>query len=146
MKIILSGKWIFDSNLLVYAINYDSPFHSRTEKLFLKIKSKTLKAVVTQQNILETHKVLIRLYKKTPSESVRALDNLLQGFGISVIHPFSYTIETYHALISQASTVSDLFDYYLAATMLDNGINRILIVNTKDFNQIPDIEAINPFV
>ena len=146
MKIILSGKWIFDSNLLVYAINYDSPFHSRTEKLFLKIKSKTLKAVVTQQNILETHKVLIRLYKKTPSESVRALDNLLQGFGISVIHPFSYTIETYHALISQASTVSDLFDYYLAATMLDNGINRILTVNTKDFNQIPDIEAINPFV
>ena len=147
MTNILSGKWIFDSNLLIYSLNLDSPFHEKTSQLFLLATENHIQIAVAQQNILETHKALIRVYHRTPNESVNALENMLSTFISEVIHPQPQTLHRYHMLLAQAQTTPiDLFDYYLAATMLDSGINRILTVNTKDFNLIPGIEAVNPFV
>ena len=38
-----------------------------------------------------------------------------------------------------------IFDVFLVATMLDNGVRRIYTENIDDFERIDGIEAINPF-
>ena len=38
-----------------------------------------------------------------------------------------------------------IFDAYLAATALSNGINQIATDNTRDFKKFKEIKLINPF-
>jgi predicted nucleic acid-binding protein len=38
-----------------------------------------------------------------------------------------------------------IFDAYLAATMLSNGINIIYTANDNDFEIFKEIEVVNPF-
>src|SRR3989338_1161472 len=101
MKNTLNGKWVFDSNLLIYGLDKSSSRY----------------------------------------HDVYHLDEL----DIYIITPINKTHSIFFEILSNSSDPSDIFDYYLAATMLDNGINRILTINTKDFSKIPGIEAVNPF-
>ena len=77
--------------------------------------------------------------------TIKILEDVLLNYNIEVITPLPQTYERYHDLILNSRNSSDLFDYFLAATMLDNDIGRILTANTKDFSRIPGIEAVNPF-
>lgn len=140
----LRGKWVFDSNILVYSQDSKSPFYQKANRLFSQILSGDIKPVVAQQNIIETERVLTQVYKQDPAEIVRLLEDIIFNFHIIVITPLSTTYERYHSLLLKADRPNDLFDFYLAATMLDNEIDRILTVNDKDFSQIKEIEAINP--
>lgn len=59
------------------------------------------------------------------------------------------SLETYHlalTLIEQYKITADkVYDAYLIATMLSNGIYDIATDNEKDFRQYPQIKVINPF-
>lgn len=145
MMNISAGKWVFDSHFFVYSQDKISPFYKVTEVLFSRVLSGEIKAVCAQQNILETESVLIRFYNKKPELIVRLMEDILLNYNINIITPKQNTYERYHDLIMQSKLPYDLYDYFLAATMLDNGINRVLTGNTKDFTQIPGIEAVNPF-
>ncbi len=39
-----------------------------------------------------------------------------------------------------------IFDLFLAATMLDNGVKTIYTENIRDFEGLQEIEAVNPFL
>jgi predicted nucleic acid-binding protein len=39
-----------------------------------------------------------------------------------------------------------IFDLFLAATMLDNGVHTIYTENVRDFKGLKGIEVINPFL
>lgn len=145
MKNILSGKWVFDSHFLVYSQDRQSPFYKETSGLFSLVLSGGIEMILAQQNILEAEKVLISVYHKTPVEVVQKFENIILNYNIKVITPQSNTYEKYHDLIIKYGVSKDFFDYYLAATMLDNGYNRLLTLNMKDFSKIEEIEAVNPF-
>lgn len=141
----LSGKWVIDSQLLIYFQDSKSPFHSGTKKLFSKIISHFFTPVLAQQNILEVEAVLIRHYRKNKIDVITHLEKILNAFRISVITPQNETYCTYHELLRKVEAPVDIFDVYLAATMLDNNIRNILTLNIKDFAHIPKIHAVNPF-
>jgi len=145
MMSISEGKWVFDSHLFVYSQDNRSPFYEASSELFLRVLKGELKAVCAQQNILETESVLIRFYNKDSNTIVKILEDILLNYNVDVITPRPNTYEHYHDLILNSKLPYDLHDYFLAATMLDNGLSRILTGNTKDFFQIPGIEAVNPF-
>ena len=145
MTNISAGKWVFDSHLFVYSQDIKSPFYKVTSHLFSRVLSGEIEIVCAQQNIIETENVLIRFYQKDSSKIVNILEDILLNYNIDVITPDPKTYEHYHDLIIKSKQPYDLYDYFLAATMLDNGIDRILTGNTKDFTQIPGIEAVNPF-
>lgn len=145
MTNISDGRWVFDSNLLIYFQDQRSVFHKDAVFLFSHISHGKIDPVVCQQNILEVENALLRTYKKKPLEVVDYMAEILDEFGFSVLSPLSTTYLTCQKLVLSAKRKIDLFDYYLAATMLDNGISRILTVNTKDFAGIKGIEAVNPF-
>jgi len=146
MTSILSGKWVFDSNIFIYFLDQSSPFFEQSKALFGEIISGKIKAYCGQQNIIEVERILIQRYKRTVSETISKIDILIKEFSFQVLTPFPYTMKTFHSVIPSITKGADVFDYYLAATMLDNGINRILTVNTKDFSKIHGIEAVNPFL
>ncbi|MDP2799220.1 MAG: hypothetical protein Q8O60_04980 [Deltaproteobacteria bacterium] len=86
---------LIDTNILVYANNEDSQFHSIC-------KSK-------------------------------------------VIAPTSQTIDTVARLIEKHSPKSQsIFDYLLAATMLDNGVHGIYTANSEHFEHFDSIKVTNP--
>lgn len=146
MTNISAGKWVFDSHLFVYSQDNKSPFYKTSKQLFIRVLSEEIKIVCAQQNILEAENVLTRIYKKDTNYTIKLMEDILLNYNIEVITPIPKTYELYHDLVAKSQYPSDLFDYFLAATMLNNGINRILTANTKDFSKIPGIEAVNPFI
>ena len=145
MMNILKGKWVFDTNLFIYFLNESSPFYDRARQLFAKITSEKINPYLGQQNIIEAERILIQRYKRTVKEATYAIKSIVNDFSFKILTPLPGTINTFHSLLTNLSSGSDIFDYYLAATMLDNGFKRILTANIQDFSKIPGIEAVNPF-
>lgn len=145
MMTTLSGKWVFDSNLFIYFLDQSSPFFDRAKALFAEIISGKIQAYCAQQNIIEVERILLQKYHKTISETISSLGTLVTELPVQMITPFPYTFKTFHAILPSIKSGEDVFDYYLAATMLDNGIHKILTVYTGDFSHIKEIEAVNPF-
>ena len=140
-----SGKWVIDSHIFIYAQDIKSPFYLDSNTLFEQIISGNFEAITAHQNIIEVERVLTKVYKRNLSEIAKLLEDILFNFHFKIIYPISATIKRYHSFLIEVEKPIDLFDYYLAATMLDNDINRILTLNIKDFSKIPGIEAVNPF-
>lgn len=145
MMTTFEGKWVFDSQLLIYSLDKKSPFYQRTQKIFDQIPFGKIQPLVAQQNILETERVFLLAYKLAPKYVVKLVKPIIDDFGFQVISPLPTTYLRCYELLEKSTGRLDLFDYYLAATMLDNGISQILTANAKDFSKIPGIKAVNPF-
>ncbi len=145
MTTTLSGKWVFDTHLFVYALDQQSPFHKKALQLFSQIQQNIIFPVTTQQNIIEAGRVLILAYKISPKKAAQSIENILISFNIQIISPLATTYLKYHKLVIKYPKPADLFDYYLAATILDNNLKNLLTLNTKDFSSIKEIHAVNPF-
>jgi len=50
---------LFDSNILVYANNMDSPFHEPSKKLVEEVLNCRFKGVIAHQNLLELYAVAL---------------------------------------------------------------------------------------
>ncbi|MBI5620539.1 type II toxin-antitoxin system VapC family toxin [Candidatus Gottesmanbacteria bacterium] len=148
MKNTYEGKWVIDTNILVYVLDLHSSHQRAAADLFHKIYRESIDAVVGQQNIIEAERVLVQVYKRLPEEAIEAVSGLVTDYHLSIITPIGTTYQRFHKIlhsVPHAKTV-DFFDYYLAATMLDNGITNIFTANTQDFSTIPGIRAVNPFL
>lgn len=145
MMTIFEGKWVFDSQLLIYSLDRKSQFYEMTQKLFEQIVFGKIQPFITQQSILETARVFLVAYKLSPKYVVKLVKPLVRDLKFQVISPLPNTYFHCYELLEKSTVRLDLFDYYLAATMLDNGLSQILTANDKDFAKIPGIKAVNPF-
>jgi len=133
-----------DSNILVYAINIRSPKH-KTAKQFLSREVGNL--TIADQNILESLRILTHpKFSPLPLSMEDAVDALMAIVKNSrVIHPDYKTRDIALEFVKRSNLVADqVFDAYLAATALSNGINIIATDNVKDFQKFP-IKVLNPF-
>lgn len=135
---------LVDTNLFVYALDAASPYHTKTAAVFARIAQGEVAAVVAQQNIVECMQVFERSGYKKRTEVVRNLSGLIGDLSLRVIAPTPMTHLRFFSLLPADTRSIDVFDYYLAATMLTNGVGRILTLNQKDFAAIEGIEAVNP--
>lgn len=135
---------LVDTNILVYSLNTISPKYSQSQE-FLRDHIDEL--VVAHQNILEAFRVLT--HPKFPKP--RSQKNVLQALEsitkeIEIIHP---RLETYYIILDllkrYAIRGDQVFDIYLTATALSNGIEVIATDNEKDFKKFTEIKIINPF-
>lgn len=135
---------LVDSNILIYAINADSAKHERATR-FLKDNLGNLQ--VAHQNILETLRVVThKTFTGTlnSKEALEAIFLLVQSFQIIV--PNNKTYYVCLELIKKHNlTGNRIFDAYLVATSLANGIYQIATDNERDFLKIKEIKVINPF-
>lgn len=136
---------LVDTNILIYAINEDSPKH-RLAKKFLEENKATL--IVSHQVIFEAIRVLTHPKFSKPMKSKSAIKSISAIVEVcQKIYPNSKTYYLTLDLIKKVSLVGNrIFDCYLAATAITNGVYVIATDNTKDFKRFIELKTINPFV
>lgn len=136
---------LVDSNILVNAINNDSPKQAAARKFLLKYQNRGL--VVAHQNILETLRVLTHSKFPNPmtgEAAIREVGDIIRAF--QVIAPDNKAHLIALKLISKHRLTGDkIFDAYLAATAMAAGIDTIATDNTKDFTKFLSVITHNPF-
>ena len=135
---------LVDTNILVYAINKDSPKHKQAQK-FLKDNQGYL--ILAHQNILETIKVLTHPRFSQPMKSKPAIKAVLAiAKNCQIIVPKVGTEFITLELIKKLDLAGiRIFDAYLVATALINSIDTIATDNIKDFKKFAEIKILNPF-
>ncbi|OGM14281.1 hypothetical protein A3A76_00230 [Candidatus Woesebacteria bacterium RIFCSPLOWO2_01_FULL_39_23] len=135
---------LLDSNVLIYAINADSPKIQEAQKFINENKENLC---VAHQNIFETLRVLTHpkfpnpMTSKSAIEAISAITDHLVN-----ITPTFETKFVALELLKKYEIISDnIFDTYLASTMLTNDVSIIATDNEKYFSVFEEIKIINPF-
>ena len=140
----LRTTYLIDSNVLIYAINEASPKHRRAQQ-FLQDNIDNM--AIAQQNILESVRVLTHSKFSNPMLSDEALRAVLAiTDNAKLLTPNKTTYYLFMDLIGKYKFAGDkIFDMYLIATALSNGINIVATDNIKDFKDVSEIKPIDPF-
>lgn len=138
--------YLIDTNIFLTVYTNVNP-EDKSEKIrnyFNLLSEDNLKyGCISIQNLVEFVNVTKNKIKcfDNPAELNNRLKNISNLFCV-----LSYNSDTIMQAVDLSySTGVHFFDALLAQTMLDNNIHLILTENTKDFNKIPGIKAINPF-
>lgn len=134
MKLISGVRYLVDTNILVYSVNKGSPHYSSARKLLEEGFKQGVSLVVAHQNLIEFVAVLTRGYSIKLKDALSDAESFASRF--EVIAPLPATFERYQQLAQKAKATLYPFDLYLAATMLDNDMERIITADAKDFQGI----------
>lgn len=140
---------LFDTNILVYARDIDSPFHKKAKQLQDSVTSGDLNAVITPQNLLEFYSTITNKSKNknpdSPKEAIMEVEKYLRS-SFELIIPTGGEIGILLGLLKDKELVGRrIFDVYLAAAMLSNGIKTIYTANERDFEMFDEIKTVDPF-
>lgn len=133
-------KWGVDSNIIIYALNKEAPQYDAVNTFLHRALSRKTPLFISPQNILEFENVMARAYKIPLGNLIKDIAIFIETFRIRVIYPSPTTIAHYHSLVA-TYPARNIFDVFLAATFLDNGVSHIFTANVKDFVQIPGLKV-----
>lgn len=142
MKLTSQARYLVDTNILVYSVNQRSPRYSGVRKLLEEGLDQGVSFVVAHQNLIEFIAVLTRGYSVTLKDALSDAESFASRF--EVIVPLPATFERYLRFAQKTKKTLYPFDLYLAATMLDNDVERIITVNAKDFQGVGLKEIVTP--
>lgn len=134
---------LVDTNILIYAINADSPKNKQAQ-VFLQTHRKEL--AVAHQNIFETLRVLTHpKYSKpmSPRDAQSAVLVILRPCRV-IIPDYNTHYLTFELIKEHNLLGNRIFDAYLAATAISNDITVIATDNEKDFKKF-GVTVYNPF-
>jgi len=142
---------LIDTNILVYANNKDSEFHSICKTIIEKAVRGEIKATIAIQNLIELYAIITDKRKVefplSPAKAKELIGFYRDGNNIRIIAPGVKTIDTLAELIEKHSPkAQSVFDYFLVATMLDNGVHGIYTANSQHFKHFDSIRVVNPLV
>jgi len=134
---------LIDTNILVYAINADSPKNHLAQ---LYLQNNITKLVVAHQNIFEALRVLTHPKFANPMTTQNAHEALWAIIeACRIVYPNNKTHYLALELISKNNLFGNqIFDAYLAATALSNNITTVATDNIKDFQKF-EMTLVNPF-
>ena len=139
--------FLIDSNVLISSYDKTECQHRHSYSLLQEAMSGKVKAALAHQNIMEYLAVVTDSRRvEHPLLLPEALANIdIYAASLTVIFPKVTTVATLREL-SKAKDAprTKIFDLYLAATALDNGITQICTWNIADFVGIRNIEAVSP--
>lgn len=135
---------LLDSNIIIYSIVKDSPKKDLSQKF---IKENQIILSISHQVILESLRVLTHPKFKNPMDYKGALKSVWTIVdALSIVSPNPETIYITRELIAKYRMESNrIFDAYLVATAISNGIKIIATDNTKHFKIFDEIKVLNPF-
>jgi predicted nucleic acid-binding protein len=142
MKLTSGTRYLVDTNILVYSVNRESSHYPSARKLLEDGFERGALFVVAHQNLIEFIAVLTRGYSIKLKEALSDAGSFTSRF--EVIAPLPTTFERYTQLAQKVKETLYPFDLYLAATMLDNDVERIITANAKDFQGVGLKEILVP--
>lgn len=138
---------LFDSNVLVYVHNQDSPFYAASAKFLTLVITGEMRGVLAQQNLLEFYSIVTDARRVThplsPHEAASLVAAYLQS-PFTIVVPTTQTAQLALTMSKHQHLVNGrIFDAYLAATMITNEVQVIVTANVKDFASFPELEVID---
>jgi len=145
------AMYALDTNLLVYAHNTMSPFHSPAKVFVEQIMTTrdaddNLSVCLPAQILMEFLNVITwhRLEAPLPlPDAIQVVQDYMDT-GVTILHQQSTQLETLMKLLASVKSRKKIFDIALTATLKDNGISGLYTVNTKDFEEFTFLEVKNP--
>lgn len=136
-------KTLIDSNVLVYAFTGQDLKKKQTAIKTIQEKIRNNELILSIQNIVETSRICKeKALQKIPDEQIiQNIHYLMLGAEIIYYKPQTNA----QAVKISTQYMVHYFDALIIATMLENDVHEIITENTKDFDKIPNLKAINPF-
>ena len=139
---------LLDTNILVCAAASKSPWHAKARELRDQAASGQIDACVAAQVLGEFYAVVTDPRRFQPALTANQARGELQNYLSSrlrvILSKETTVARMLHMLGSRSVRGGKIFDLFLAATMLDNGVRTIYTENESDFKSLPGIEVINP--
>ena len=140
---------LFDTNILVHAHAIDSPFHAAAQQLRDQAAQGVIQACVSPQVLCEFFSVItderIAKLALTPMKAKQERHTYWHASQFRKIIPKDSTITRLISLLDRHQVKrGNIFDAFLVATMLDNGVRMIYTQNVKDFDIYQELRVINP--
>ncbi len=140
-----------DTNLLVYAHNSDSPFHSKAKIFIEKVMNErdhdgNLLVGIPDQVLMVFVNVMTRqtlLHPLSLSDAIQIVQDYIDA-GVTILAHQSAQIATFLSLLQTVTTRKKVFDVALAATLKDHDISGLYTVNVSDFIEFSFLEVVNP--
>jgi len=137
---------LFDTNVLVYAINEDAPQHAASRAIIQAAFDGRVAGVLVPQVLLEFFAVVTHPRRMAyPLDSNRAWEQIsaLQA-RLPVLEIGPLALATLGDLVaSRRPTGGDIFDLFLVAQMRVYGVDTICTYNGGDFTGV-GVEALSP--
>jgi hypothetical protein len=140
---------LIDSNILVFAHNRQSPHHLKANLLLKNAVRLEYDGCITHQNLLEFFSVITnpkRVEKQLEfTKAISLMEAYWNSSKIVKIYPTPNTLSKALQLSKKYGLAkAEIFDCYLAATMIENGVFEIYTENISHFAKYPEIKAVNP--
>lgn len=142
-----SNLAVIDTNVLVYAADESSEFHEASRSLR---DNEDIPLAVTPQILMEFYAIITdsrRVTSPRSGDEARAeVEKYANSPRIMTLHPAEDILTRVIALLESYPQVTrqTIFDLFIVATMLDNGVNRIYTFNESDFTLFTEIEVLRP--
>lgn len=136
---------LVDTNLFIYAHNADSAYYKKARR-FLKKLIKGNNLCLTPQVLLESFRILTQKMEKPidEEEAWRLLDAYLND-QTRMVYPTPKALLMAKDFSKKYRIKgAKIFDAYLVATIVENGVDTIYTHNEKDFLVFREIRAVNP--
>lgn len=138
---------LVDTNILVYSDDKNSPSYPAIKNFLEENLPKGVLAIA-QQNICEFYAITTdsrrTSHPQTPADRILKISAWLQSGLFKTIGSTENTPATIIKLLTiYPAKGQEIFDVYLAATMIDNGIRKIYTADPKIFSKL-GLQAINP--
>ena len=140
---------VFDTNVLVYAVDQDSPFHDPCRNSVLQARENPSPAFLTWNICYEFLRVTTHARASvspwTPWEAWDFLEALLDSPGFDLLVPTQRHAAVLAQILTELPDVrGNLFhDLHTAVLMREHGINRICTRDT-DFHRFPFLTVVDP--
>jgi predicted nucleic acid-binding protein len=145
----ISDITLLDTNILVYAADTTAEFHQPARELRDHGIRGELPLAVSPQILMEFFAVITNPRRvqqpRSPEEARAEIDKYVRS-AIRKIHPGTDILNRVLTLLEQHPEVSrqDIFDLFLAATMLESGVTRIYSYNQEHFTRFPELTVLTP--
>ena len=140
---------VFDTNVLVYAVDEDSPFHEPCRARVVQAREGPSPAFLTWSICYEFLRVTthprVSLSPRTPQEAWGFLESLLVSSAFDLL----IATQSHDAVLTRTLTEmpdmrGNLFhDLHIAVLMREHGVSRICTRDT-DFHQFPFLTVVDP--
>ena len=145
----LTGKFLIDSNVLIYATQSLDSRHSKSLEILEWGRHSKSKAYISVQNLAEMYPVLTgpkSIPPDSPEIARQKIESIASLPHLEII-PITWSIVTKALGLCQRHRIErqKYFDMQLVAMMLLHEIPTIVTENENDFSSIADIHVFHPF-
>jgi UDP-4-amino-4,6-dideoxy-N-acetyl-beta-L-altrosamine transaminase len=148
-----TDKPLFDSNILIYSVNADSPFHETALDLLVQYTQSGF--YVADINLIEFFQVVTDGKKfhhpLTTEQAAEYISKLVRIQHVSVLK-----IRSFHEILQDDEARDEvlrlrierfaIYDYLIADCMRQHDIKSIVTGNARDFRKFPFLDVIDPFI